>query len=185
MAQVRPAVSTDAAAVAAVGRAAFTRQYEGLMDPANYTLAADRWYSPDAIEASIDACSADPSAHFLIAERDAGIVGFLHYDEAGPEPELHRIYLAEEERGRGTGSVLMEELHARLPATAEYTLAVVEGNDAAVRFYCRHGLEIERRVSGKRYYIETAGLDLPDSTVDFGLLLMRYRRSPGSGSPRA
>jgi hypothetical protein len=94
MTRVRAAVPADAAAVAAVGRVAFTRQYEGLVDPANYTWAASEWYSDDAIEESIRQCERDFGAHFLVAERDCVIAGFLHYDDAGPQPELHRIYLA-------------------------------------------------------------------------------------------
>ena len=40
--QVRDALRGDVRAIAAIGRLAFTRQYEGLVDPANYTWAAHR-----------------------------------------------------------------------------------------------------------------------------------------------
>ncbi len=180
MVEVRAATREDAAIVAGIGRVAFEKQYEGLMDATNYTIAADRWYAPDAIAELIVACRDDPHAHFLVAERDGRVVGFLHYDEFGAEPELHRIYLAESERGRGTGTSLMDALHARLPSGAEYILAVVDGNEGAVRFYRRHGLSIDRRVSGKNYYRETAGLELPDTAEDFGLIIMRYGGSRAS-----
>lgn len=74
---IRAAVATDAAAVAAVGREAFTRQYEGLVDPANYTWAAEQWYSDEAIEAAITRCAHDPAAYFLVADHDGRVVGFL------------------------------------------------------------------------------------------------------------
>ncbi len=176
MTTVRPASSSDAPSVAAVGRVAFVQQYEGLMDPVHYNLAADRWYSDETIEESIRRCEQDPDALFLVAEREGAVVGFLHFDETGPEPELHRIYLAAGERGQGTGSLLMDALHARLPPGAEYVLAVIEGNDGAIRFYRKHGLEIDRRVSGKNYYREVAGLDLPEQADDFTCVLMRYRK---------
>lgn len=62
---------------------------------------------------------------------------------------------------------------------AEYVLAVVAGNDAALRFYERHGLEVDRRVSGKTYYREVAGLALPERADDFTCVIMRYK----SGRP--
>ena len=155
MTQIRAAVAADGDAVAAVGRAAFVRQYEGLVDPANYTWAARQWYSKQAIRQSIEQCAADPAARFLVAERDGEIVGFLQYDEAGPEPELHRIYVAPATQGSGIGGGLMNALHQRLPASASYVLLVVEGNDAAVRFYQRHGLREERRAGAHAYYRQT------------------------------
>lgn len=174
MVQVRAATREDASMVASIGRVAFEKQYAGLMDATNYTIAAERWYAPEAIEASIVACADNAEAHFLVAEREGHLVGFLHYDEFGPVPELHRIYLAESERGRGTGALLMDALHAELAHSAGYVLAVVDGNEGAVRFYERHGLAIDRRVSGKSYYRETAGLELPDTAEDFALIIMRW-----------
>jgi ribosomal protein S18 acetylase RimI-like enzyme len=174
MTRVRAAVPADAAAVAAVGRVAFTRQYEGLVDPANYTWAASEWYSDDAIEESIRQCERDFGAHFLVAERDGVIAGFLHYDDAGPQPELHRIYLAPEEQGQGIGGLLMDALHARLSPAADYILVVAEANHGAVRFYRSHGLREDRCVSAHRYYRDTAGIVFPAGARDFGCIVMRY-----------
>jgi len=53
MTRVRAACPADADAVAAVGRVAFTRQYEGLVDPANYTWAARDWYSDRRSERAV------------------------------------------------------------------------------------------------------------------------------------
>lgn len=129
MTRVRAAVAADANAIGLVGRVAFIRQYEGLVDPANYTWAARQWYSDQAVLDSIEQGAKDPAACFLVAERDRQIVGFLQYDEAGPEPELHRIYVASDVQGSGIGRELMNALHARLRPTATYVLVVVEGNE--------------------------------------------------------
>jgi ribosomal protein S18 acetylase RimI-like enzyme len=159
-----------------VGRAAFIRQYEGLVDPANYTWAAREWYSEQAVLESIKQCGSDPAACFLVAEREGQIVRFLQYDEAGPEPELHRIYVAADAQGSGVGGALMNALHEHLPSTASYVLVVVEGNVAAVRFYQRHGLREEGRVDAHSYYRQTAGIVFPAEAKDFRCILMRYRQ---------
>ena len=176
MTLVRAAVAPDAEAVAGVGRAAFIRQYEGLVDPANYTWAARQWYADHAVGESIERSGSDPAAWFLVAERHGQIVGFLQYDEAGPEPELHRIYVAADAQGSGIGSELMNALHERLPSAASYVLVVVEGNDAAVRFYQRHGLREEGGVDAHSYYRQTAGIEFPAEAKDFRCILMRYRQ---------
>lgn len=175
--QVRDAGRGDARAIAAIGRIAFAQQYEGLVDPANYTWAARRWYSDEAIQRAVDEAAGNPTTHFLVAEREGSTLGFLEYDERGPEPELRRIYVASQARGRGAGTALMRALHARLAPAAQYVLVVVDGNRAAIRFYLRHGLQEERLVSGHEYYRQTAGVMFPAEAEDFRCVLMRYRAS--------
>jgi ribosomal protein S18 acetylase RimI-like enzyme len=174
--RITAAVATDAIAVAGIGRVAFVRQYEGLVDPANYTWAARQWHSDAAVLESITKCETDAAACFLVAERDGRIVGFLQYDEAGPEPELHRIYVAPNAQGSGVGGALMNVLHEHLASTATYVLVVVESNDAAVRFYQRHSLREEQRVDAHSYYRHTAGIVFPAQARDFRCVLMRYRQ---------
>ena len=147
------------------------------MDPANYTWAVRQWYSDGAIDAALEQAAEDPTAQFLVAEHDGAILGFLLYDERGPEPELHRIYVAGEARGTGVGALLLHELHERLMPDREYVLVVVEGNDDAIRFYRRHGLRQEAWVSGHDYYRHTAGVVFPEQAEDFRCALMRYSRS--------
>ena len=171
---MRDALPADAGAIAAVGRVAFTQQYEGLVDPANYTWAARQWYSDEAIEAAVEQAAEDPTAQFLVAEHDGAIVGLLQYAERGPEPELHRIYVAREARGTGVGALLMLELHARLVPAREYVLVVVEGNSSAIRFYRRHGLRQEATVSAHEYYRHTAGIVFPEQAQDFRCAFMRH-----------
>jgi GNAT superfamily N-acetyltransferase len=171
---VRDATVADAPAVAAVGRASFLRQYEGLVDPANYAWAVDVWYGPAAVAGSIERAGLDPRARFLVAERDGAVIGFLDYDERGPEPELHRLYVDADARGGGAGGALIDSLHEWLEPGHGYVLGVVEGNDAAQRFYLRHGLESSELVSAHDYYLRTAGTVFPGDAEDFRLQLLRY-----------
>jgi ribosomal protein S18 acetylase RimI-like enzyme len=171
---VRDASTDDAAAVAAIGSKAMPAQYEGLVDPAAVDAAISQTYAVAAVAYCIDRCRRARDAEFIVAERSQQAVGFLHFDCFGPEPELHRLYLDEPHRGSGIGTVLMNELHSRLPLAAKYMLLVVAGNDRAVRFYERHGLHVADLVDGITYYRERMGVAFPPDTRPFQLVLMRY-----------
>ena len=47
------------------------------------------------------------------------------------------------------------------------------GNDRAVTFYQRHGLDVAEIADGLRYYHERMGVTFPEGTAPFGLVLMR------------
>jgi ribosomal protein S18 acetylase RimI-like enzyme len=170
---VRDAAGSDADAIAAVGTEAMPAQYAGLVDPAAVDAAVSQTYAPSAVNECIERCQRASDALFLVAERSGQVVGFLHFDSFGPEPELHRLYLDHRHRGAGIGTLLMNELHARLPAGFAYMLLVVAGNDRAVRFYERHGLHVSQLVDGLGYYRERMGVEFPPGTRPFGLVLMR------------
>lgn len=170
---LRAATANDAAAVARIGGPAMVAQYERLVDSRAVQAAVDQLYAPSAVADCIARCTAAEDAEFLVAEEDDQVVGFLHFDAFGPEPELHRLYCAPATRGHGVGSLLMGALHARLHVDLEYMLLVVEGNDRAVAFYERHGLRTEQAVDGLRYYSERMGVKFPADTSPFRLILMR------------
>lgn len=170
---LRDASTDDATAVAAIGSKAMPAQYEGLVDPAAVDAAISQTYTVSAVAECIDRCRRARGAEFIVAERSQQVVGFLHFDCFGPEPELHRLYLDEAHRGGGIGTVLMNELHSRLPPAAEYMLLVVAGNHGAVRFYERHGLHVAELVDGVTYYRERMGVAFPPDARPFRLVLMR------------
>ncbi|MDQ4053208.1 MAG: GNAT family N-acetyltransferase [Actinomycetota bacterium] len=171
--RVRVAERRDAEAVAGIGTAAMTAQYVGLVDPAAVRAAVAQTYSVAAVGDCIDRCGSAELAEFLVAERDGDIEGFLHFDSFGPEPELHRLYVDAKARSGGLGGLLIQALHDRLPESLRYMLLVLEGNDRAIAFYRRHGLEIGDRVEGLAYYQERMGVTFPPSTRPFHLVLMR------------
>jgi diamine N-acetyltransferase len=170
--RVRQAVAQDAPRIADIGAASMRVQYEGLVDPLAVEAAVVQSYSVAAVASCIELCSRTASAEFLVAEHQSDVVGYLHFDCFGPEPELHRLYVDASQRGGGVGTLLMDELHARLEEP-HYMLLVLAGNDRAVGFYQRHGLEVERRVDGLRYYRERMGVAFPNGTKPFELVLMR------------
>jgi ribosomal protein S18 acetylase RimI-like enzyme len=173
MVVVRDATPDDAQAVSSIGRASMPVQFEGLVDAVVVDAVATQTYEPAAVAECISRCTAAPDALFLVAKVDDAVVGYLHYDSFGAEPELHRIYIDRRFRSRGVGAALVEALHTRLrPDT--YVLLVVKGNDGAVRFYERHGLMREDVLDGIEHY-QAAGVSFPPDPKPFELVVMRYR----------
>ena len=53
----------------------------------------EQTYSVAALTQCITRCGEAGHAEFLVAERDGEVVGYLHYDSEGTQPELYRIYV--------------------------------------------------------------------------------------------
>ena len=146
-----------------------------ILAPEVIDAVIEQTYSPDAVADCIRRCVAARDAQFLVAERAGQVVGFLHFDSEGPEPELHRIYVDPTQTGGGIGAALLGDLHRRLPAAATYILMVLAPNTGAIRFYQRHGLEIERETDAVSHYKDTMGFAPPD-TPPVPAMIMRYGR---------
>jgi ribosomal protein S18 acetylase RimI-like enzyme len=93
----------------------------------------------------------EPDTFLLLAERDGRAVGCALVVVAGTEAsievgervaDLDTLSVLPEERGRGLGGRLLDEVYAELRrrGIGELSLAVMEGNDDARRFYARRGL---------------------------------------------
>lgn len=157
---VRTATVVDAPAIAEIGRLAFPPTYAGSLDPAVIATVVEALYTDEGAAATVAASSADPSSRLFILERSGRIDGFLHFDECGPEPELHRIYLRPDAISTGGGSALVRALHDSLPPGKGYVLLVAANNDRAIAFYRRHGLTIREQVDGVDYYRTHMGVDI-------------------------
>ena len=171
---IRDATSVDAAAIASIGSVEFARTHEPLLGEAPTRAVVEQTYATEAVGESIARCTTAKDAHFLVAERDGRVVGYLHYDAFGSEPELHRIYLEQEEIGRGTGTRLMEELHARLAPGSAYIVMCAVANEPARQFYGRHGLVEERRIpDGNKFYRDSMGVRFPPDAEPVPAVVLR------------
>jgi|SRR5581483_1452919 len=178
---VRDAAPGDASGVSAIARVAVPQTYEGLIsDRSVLDAIVEQSYALEPLRVSIDRCSRGEDAHFLVAEAGGPMVGFLHYDCEGPEPELHRIYVDPAHKRRGIGSALLHELHRRLPPRSSYILMVVAANRAAVSFYERHGFVEAARVDGVAYMRDHMGVEFAPGTPRVPALILRFakRREP-------
>jgi ribosomal protein S18 acetylase RimI-like enzyme len=93
-----------------------------------------------------------PDAFLLVAEREGGPVGYamVQLREGSPTwplseqaGEIETLSVLPSERGRGTGSALLEAVREELGSrrVTELSLHVMHTNNDAMRFYERHGFE--------------------------------------------
>jgi ribosomal protein S18 acetylase RimI-like enzyme len=174
---VRTATVADAPAIAAIGRVGFPAVHNEIVGTAFAAAVVEQTYSIGPLTECITRCAEAEDAEFLVAERNGEVLGYVHYDCEGAEPELHRIYVDLQRKRAGIGSALMGELHARLPPESSYVLLVAQANTDAQAFYERHGLVVERRVDGNSHYSAAMGLDLDSSPQVADGVLMRFTKA--------
>src|ERR1044072_4218424 len=102
---VRTAVIAAAPSIAAIGRVAFPAVHSDVVGPEFAAVVVEQTYSIEALTECITRCTAAIDAEFLVAEQDGDVIGFLHYDSEGPEPELHRIYVDPARKRGGVGRI--------------------------------------------------------------------------------
>jgi ribosomal protein S18 acetylase RimI-like enzyme len=173
---VRVATISDAPAISAIGCVAFPAVHDDIVGAEFAAAVVEQTYSVAALTECITRCGEAGDAEFLVAERDGEVVGYLHYDSEGTEPELHRIYVDPAQKRGGMGSALMRELHTRLASGSSYVLLVAEANTAAQAFYERHGLVAERRVEGPRYYTNAMNLEVTSQPPPAPAVVMRFTK---------
>jgi ribosomal protein S18 acetylase RimI-like enzyme len=174
---VRTAVVADAPSIAAIGRVGFPAVHNDVVGAEFAAAVVEQTYSIEALTECITRCAAATDAEFLVAEQDGQVLGYLHYDSEGAEPELHRIYVDPGRKRGGVGSALMRELHARLPPGRQYVLLVAQANKDAQVFYERHGLVIERRVEGTGHHMNAIGIRVDVPPPPAPAFLMRFTSS--------
>jgi L-amino acid N-acyltransferase YncA len=136
--RVRPATVDDAAAVAAVYRPYVERT------PASFELEA-----PSAREMRRRIEKTTRTHPWLVAEVDGDVVGYAYATQARSRAAYRwsaevSVYLSEGARGRGIGSLLLDEVLALLRAGG-YVTAVAGTtlpNDASVRLFESRGFEL-------------------------------------------
>src|SRR5262249_21198343 len=106
---IRTAEVGDAPGIAAIGRGAVRGGQDAVIGPESAVSIVEQTYSIEPLTACITFCAGAVDAHFLVADDDGQVAGYLHYDCEGPEPELHRIYIDPDRKRGGIGSALLHE----------------------------------------------------------------------------
>lgn len=175
---LRPASSSDAAALATLGRDSFVAAFGHLYAKDNL----DAFLAAHKTEAAYAAKLADPGTRAMLAEMDGVLAGFCiltrpsefasNSDATNPVA-LQQLYTDPGRTGEGIGARLMDWAlaEARALEADAVQLSVWSGNLGAQRFYARYGFariaDIEFLVGSHRdeeFLLELrlpAGLDKP------------------------
>ena len=143
---LRPALPSDAAALAALGRDSFVAKFGAMYRPQDLATFLAQMHSDEVVAREI----ASPQARYCLAERDGALVGYCKLGLACGWPEhargrnvieLKQLYTAPGATGGGIGAALMEWALAEAAALGadEIQLSVWSGNSDAQRFYDRYG----------------------------------------------
>ena len=143
---LRPALPTDAAALAALGRDSFIAKFGDMYRPEDLAAFLDSHHTPPVVAAQIS----DPLYRVMLATRERALAGYCklvlacgwpEHARGGKPIELKQLYTAAAATGGGIGSALMDwALDAAGAAGAdEIQLSVYSGNEGAQRFYHRYG----------------------------------------------
>jgi hypothetical protein len=88
---VRVATVAHAPGISAIGRVAFRAVHDEIVGAEFAAAVVEQTYSIATLTECITRSTGAADAEFLVAERDGEVVGYLHHDSEGAEPELHRI----------------------------------------------------------------------------------------------
>ncbi|MEQ1619695.1 MAG: GNAT family N-acetyltransferase, partial [Terricaulis sp.] len=142
----RPAVSSDAAALARFAAMTFCQTFAHLYPPEDLEAYLAKSYG----EAIQRAETEDPEVATWLALQGADLIG---YAQAGPvdikvehaprDRELYRLYVAAQAKGAGVAQTLMQLMldWARGDGANALWLSVWENNTRAQAFYRRYGFE--------------------------------------------
>jgi ribosomal protein S18 acetylase RimI-like enzyme len=84
-----------------------------------------------------------PRQDVVVAESNAGIVGFIAMSEGGM---VEHLYVRPGHQRMGVGTALLDQAKRRMPRG--FRLWVFQANEAARRFYEKHGLRVVRLTDG-------------------------------------
>ncbi|HMO67357.1 MAG TPA: GNAT family N-acetyltransferase, partial [Novosphingobium sp.] len=144
--RLRDAAPADAAALARLGREAFTAKFGHLYNPADLSAFLADAYAQSTLARAL----ADPQVRYRVAERAGDLIALCRLDLRCGWPEhargtcvveLKQLYTAPGLTGGGLGSALMDWAVATAlgHGADEMQLSVWSENHGAQRFYARFG----------------------------------------------
>ena len=157
---IRRATSADLPTLGRLGALLVQEHHE--FDALRFLAASDR--TPDRYASFLGSQLDDPDVVLLVAESDAGVIGYAYaaiegYDWMslrGPAAVLHDLVVDPGYRGRGVGRVLLDATfsHLRSRGAPRVVLSTAERNESAQRLFERMGfrrtmVEMTRELNGR------------------------------------
>ena len=123
-----------------------------------FALETECFSDPWSVNALSDMLE-NPLSHFLAAEKDGRIIGYISSRTVLDEGEILRVAVDEAERECGVGSALLAKLLADTPGIRIWNLEVREHSIPAIALYKKFGfLPLGKRKAYYRHPTEDAVL---------------------------
>ncbi|ELY98492.1 GNAT family N-acetyltransferase [Natrialba asiatica] len=146
--EIRPATADDRSAIREVARDTWHDTYDDLAsDVIDDTV--DDWYDDDELERALS----KPGTAVLVAETDAGVVGFTHGVVQDDEGDVLRMYVHPDHQREGVGTALHERLRDDL---ADFNMNRMRAIDLA------------SNATGRAFYEELGFEETDTGTVELG-----------------
>lgn len=153
---VREADGNDLQAVLEVGHRTWPQTYAPLAGEDYVAMGLKKWWTADAIIPLIRA------GRVLVAEIDGAVAGMVATGSVGDHLVVWKLYVLPERQRRGAGAALLTAALERADGLYdEVRLPRLDGNEAARRFYVRHGFTDADREPGQGGIPDTVWMRRP------------------------
>lgn len=149
--QIRTARGDDLSGAISVGHRTWLATYEPIAGPEYVAMGLAKWWTRDAVTASIRA------GRTIVAVLGDEVIGVATHGVQNEQVVLWKLYVLPGHHGEGIGSALLREVERRAVAAGHHTLVLshITGNEQAARFYAKNGF--------KTTSVEEGGSGMPDS----------------------
>jgi ribosomal protein S18 acetylase RimI-like enzyme len=143
--EIKGCAAGDLTGLRSFARRAFCDTFAAMNTPENIKKYINAVFGMSRMKQEL----ADKDTSFYLLFADSVLAGYIKLNESGAQTdirdplslEIERIYVSKQQKRRGLGSALMDRAvsEARLRGKAYLWLGVWEKNEAAIRFYMKHG----------------------------------------------
>ena len=149
--QIRTARGDDLSGAVSVGHRTWVATYEPIAGPEYVAMGLAKWWTRDAVTASIRA------GRTIVAVLGDEVIGVATVGASNDQLALWKLYVLPGHHGQGIGSALLREVERRAVAAGHRVLVLshIAGNEQAARFYSHHGFITT--------HVEEGGSGMPDS----------------------
>ncbi|WP_298792988.1 GNAT family N-acetyltransferase [uncultured Allomuricauda sp.] len=145
--KLQPCVITDLEKLVKISKETFIDAFEKDNDPEDFASYIHKAFNKEQLLSEME--NKDTEFYFVFFGQE--LIGYLKLNKAsaqsdikdGQSLELERIYVMRQFQGKGAGKWLLDQvIQIARRATLSYIwLGVWEKNEAAIRFYLRHGFQ--------------------------------------------
>jgi ribosomal protein S18 acetylase RimI-like enzyme len=141
---IRTATTNDIELIRAIAHEVWPVSYRDMISPEQIAYMLDMMYSKESLLRQMN----DEACCFLIAQGAAEAKGFASFSEVSDHRfKLHKLYVLSTEQGKGTGTMLLNEVVRRVQLKGGVSIELqVNKHNKAFHFYSAHGFVVDHEL---------------------------------------